>query len=153
MIKEIAYMDVHSDLPKISKSQLDIKKYRKTIRKRFMKYNNLCKFHKFKDNQSKYKDSSAGCMDILFSDLNRPIIYDCGNIYFLISLITTHLEFLTEISDRILNTKDEIIIGELQNVILEKNFKLLDALKSNSNNPVTSAQMAEYSDGGLTDNA
>lgn len=138
---------MEKELPIINYDTFDRKSYRKRIRKLFEQYKMKLRFLKIDKHLKDYNENVFDITSILFDTLNKPITYELGNIYFLIGLMDTHFDFYSIVSKRVLtfNSKtDKYAIEMLHSGIITKNKELLDVLKNNEKEPVTSDQLKDF---------
>jgi len=141
--KEKSIEQIIADIEKIPIGVLDLKKYRKSIRKRFNNYRKRCRFFLFKEYDEKYCISIKNICDILFKTLKNPNTFMVGNHHFLFSLIESHMDFLKDVEQRCGNLdKDSLYL--LYETILQKNEELKNVLISNLDKPVTKDQLINW---------
>jgi len=140
---EIDLINMIENIEKIPMNLLNIKKYRKNIRKRFDKYKDFCRFFLFKEYNDKYIKTTKDICDILFRTLDNPNTFVVGNQHFLFSLLESHMDFLDKVKEKC-SKLDKDSLNLIFDVIIQKNNDLKNILLSNVNSPVTKEQFIQF---------
>jgi hypothetical protein len=140
---EIDLINMIENVEKIPMNLLNIKKYRKNIRKRFNKYKDFCRFFLFKEYNDKYIKTTKDICDILFRTLDNPNTFVVGNQHFLFSLLESHMDFLDKVKEKC-SKLDKDSLNLIFDVIIQKNNDLKNILLSNVNSPVTKEQFIQF---------
>lgn len=137
-------MEDEEQFPRLYRHKLDLKKYRKGVRKKFDHFHLRFRLKKFKEPGQKYLDQSKEIQNIVFRCLNKEVTYETGNIYFLFGTIDSHFAFFQEMISNVVTEEDEFLRNCYYDIIFDKNEKLIKLLKENETNPITSQQLVKY---------
>jgi hypothetical protein len=128
-------------LKHIEKNVVDRRKYRKSIRKQFARYEKLLRFHKNAEYRTIYKQGSKDIMDVLFRTLDSDKTYETRNLYFLFSIMEVHFTFYSDMVKRLITISDNDTLQLAHDAVFQKNTELLELLINNEKDPVTAEQL------------
>ena len=127
----------------IEKDVMDRRKYRKSIRKQFDRFEMLLRFRKDVENLKLYKKSTTDIKDVLFRTLDNDKTYETRNLYFLFAIMETHFTYYGDMLIRMKDRNDESSLKLSHEAIFQKNAELLNVLIDNKKNPVTVEQLEQ----------
>lgn len=127
----------------IEKNAMDRRKYRKSIRKQFARYQSLLRFHKNVEYRNTYKQGSKDIMEVLFRTLEHDKTYETRNLYFLLSIMETHFTYYSDMVKRLSGVNDNTSLQLAHDSIFQKNSELLELLINNEKEPVTAEQIEQ----------
>jgi len=135
---------IETELPSFNRNEFDVKKYRKSVKKKFEKVKHLCRFSTNKDNECCYDKTLRGITSVLLETLSNDSTYNSGNIYFILSVFDVHFNYLNSIYKRFSYHTDQYFIDMCHDFINEKNAELLTVLQDNKRHPVDSEQILKF---------
>lgn len=124
------------DIFDLTKSMINVKSYRKTIRHKIEPYIFKCRFKCISGEEERFRKDMLEITKIIFSTLDKPTTYEIGNHFFLFSIMETHFTFLDSMVKELLNV-DKAYLKNYFDAIHDKNMELLKLVKSNITDPVT----------------
>jgi len=114
-----------------------LKNYRKSLRKKFSKYELVCRFAKSKEHLYQFRNLNSKIMEILCRDLSDDHTFGSRNMFVLFALMNIHFEFLKIGYDRISKVQDTITLVKEFDLIIRKSTELHKLLLDNEKNPLT----------------
>ena len=134
--------DLNVKYPPLSSSLFNQKKFKKHIKKSLEQAIILCRL-KITSKDLEYSEISKSICAVLIDILSMKRTYSYGNLYFLLAILGTHLDFL-QISAQ--KTKNIISMETLENIhteIIDQHKVIRDALIQNLRTPVTYHNLPE----------
>jgi len=128
--------------PSIDPLKLNIKKIKKTIKKKLILYETLLRFKTcLPENNKKYISYTKQINDLFSRTLRNDSIYSNGNIYYVSSLLDSYLQFLEGLQKRIIGLNNIDVIKMAHDAVFECSEKLISSLENNLKNPITKEKM------------
>ena len=133
-------MSKEIELKVLDPREFNFKRYRKTIRKRFLNYQRVLRFHLDKDHLNLYQESVDKILNVLFETLSDSETFRNRNCYFLFSIMEEHFSVLENMRSRISTLHKDLLDAAYKSVI-QVNEELCNKLIKNKKEPVTGDQI------------
>ena len=136
MITEQFFADWRSRLKNLTPDQLDFRKLRKQYENNFKRLEPRCRMKK--GNQYKlWCVNNKKIIDLMNRSIHHPESIPIGNIAVVLAYADSLLNFLEEISDRIIKVQDMQLLNTGHDNIIKKQQELIDALVQNLQQPIS----------------
>jgi len=128
--------------PRLSSKHFDVKQFKKSLKKKFEGHVTMTRLRI----TGKNKDFEKGCktiIDLVDQIMSIERTFSNGNIYYLLTVMSNHLDYLVDVKDRVHGSVSKETLNKVHDEILERQKILKDALFENVTEPVTYNNLAE----------
>jgi len=135
--------EFYQKYPRLSSRHFDVKKFRKSLKKKFESHVTMTRLRITNKNGDFQKDSKI-IIELVEQIMSVEKTFSHGNIYFVLTLLSDHLDYLKSTRDRVHGSAiSKETLEKVHDEILTKHKSIKDTLFDNVTNPVGYDNLAE----------